>query len=136
MIVADANLVVYFAVETEQSQAAKRVWEIDPDWSATRLWRAEFLNALVKYMRAGRLTLESATAAFRTGEEVMSGREFESDPDEVLNLAMNSQCSAYDCEYVALALRLGVPLVTSDRRILREFPDVAVSPEAFIQSES
>lgn len=43
-----------------------------------------------------------------------------------------SRCSANDCELVALAEELGVPLVTSDRQVLAEFPDLARSPEAFL----
>ncbi len=42
-------------------------------------------------------------------------------------VADRSDCSAYDCEYVALAKRLGVKLVTMDRKVLRAFPEVAVS---------
>ena len=37
-----------------------------------------------------------------------------------------SHCSAYDCEFVALALELEVPLVTADRQLLRSFPRIAV----------
>ena len=131
MIVVDANLLVYFAVESEHSQVARRVWEMDPDWHTARLWRSEFRSALVKYMRVGYKTIESATTEFKAAETIIQGREHEADLVEILNLAANSACSAYDCEYVALALQLGVPLVTADRRILREFPDVAVSPDAF-----
>ena len=134
MIVADANLLVYLAVDSEQSEAARRVWEVDPDWRSVKLWRSEFLNALFKYVRVGYLTPESAIVAFQTAKDALSEREYETDETEVLDFAMNSQCSAYDCEYVALALRLGVPLVTADRRVLREFPDIAISPDAFIQS--
>ena len=131
MIVVDANLLVYFEVETEHSPMAKRVWAIDSNWHTARLWRSEFRNALVKYMRVGYITLERATAAFRAAERVLAKREYEVDSVEILALAANSACSAYDCEYVALALRLEVPLVTADRRVLREFPDVAVSLETF-----
>ena len=42
-----------------------------------------------------------------------------------------TNCSAYDCEYVALAEDLQVQLVTSDKAILRDFPARATSPEAF-----
>lgn len=34
-------------------------------------------------------------------------------------------CTAYDCEFVALSQRLGVPLVTLDRALLKAFPRLA-----------
>lgn len=45
--------------------------------------------------------------------------------EHVLHLVSNSSCSAYDCEFVAAAQQLGVPLITEDRTILTAFPDVA-----------
>jgi predicted nucleic acid-binding protein len=40
----------------------------------------------------------------------------------VLTLALESGCSAYDCEFVALAKQLGVKLVTEDAKLRRAFP--------------
>ena len=42
-----------------------------------------------------------------------------------------SGCTAYDCEFVALADVHQVPLVTVDRRILKAFPKLAISLERF-----
>jgi len=39
----------------------------------------------------------------------------------MLDLVAASDCSAYDCEYVALARHLNVKLVTSDQKILSNF---------------
>jgi predicted nucleic acid-binding protein len=39
---------------------------------------------------------------------------------------------AYDCEFVALAQYLNVPLVTADKKILREFPEVATSLDSLV----
>jgi predicted nucleic acid-binding protein len=62
---------------------------------------------------------------------LLAGAEFQVESAAVLNLAALSQCSAYDCEFVALAQQLGVMLVTSDRQILRQFPSSAVSLNLF-----
>jgi predicted nucleic acid-binding protein len=40
-------------------------------------------------------------------------------------------CSAYDCEFVALAKYLGLPLVTVDKQILAQFTGTAISLEKF-----
>ena len=45
--------------------------------------------------------------------------------EQMLQLATSSRCSAYDCEFVAAAQQLGVPLVTEDCAILAAFPDQA-----------
>ena len=44
-----------------------------------------------------------------------------------LQLVSTSSCSAYDCEFVAAAQQLDVPLITEDRAILVAFPVVTQS---------
>lgn len=46
-----------------------------------------------------------------------------------------SKCSAYDCEYAALADDLDVKLVTTDKQLLREFPGLALSLKSFAESD-
>ena len=75
--------------------------------------------------------MEAALVALRSAEEVIDGREYHVSSEQVLELAVHSKCTAYDCEYVALAQDLGVPLVTADKQILRAFPKTAVSLEQF-----
>ena len=50
---------------------------------------------------------------------------------DVLRLASESGCSAYDCEFVVLAQNLAIRLVTLDRKVQLAFPKVAVSLEDF-----
>jgi predicted nucleic acid-binding protein len=45
----------------------------------------------------------------------------------VLQLVSTSRCTSYDCEFVATAQQLGVPLITEDRAILAAFPDLTQS---------
>jgi predicted nucleic acid-binding protein len=46
---------------------------------------------------------------------------------EVLQLARDSDCSAYDCEFVALAKQLDTQLLTMDKKVLKAFPQRAVA---------
>lgn len=57
----------------------------------------------------------------------MGGREYHVDSMQVLTLACEGKRTAYDCEYVALAVTLGARLVTCDSQMLRAFPGVAVA---------
>jgi predicted nucleic acid-binding protein len=46
---------------------------------------------------------------------------------DVLRPSRHSGCSAYDCEYVALAELLDLKLVTADAKLLQAFPQRAVA---------
>ena len=63
-------------------------------------------------------------------EALLSGWEYEMDSYDVLALVRKSDCSAYDCEFVALAVRLGIRLVTMDKKLPRGFLAEAVSLDA------
>lgn len=41
-------------------------------------------------------------------------------------LVADSSCPAYDCEFVALARNLDIPLATLDRKLARAFPETVV----------
>jgi predicted nucleic acid-binding protein len=64
-------------------------------------------------------------------ESQMHGKEYSVSSMQVLNLVEKSRCSAYDCEFVALAEDLGIPLVTTDKKMLSAFPSIAVSLKKF-----
>ncbi len=66
----------------------------------------------------------------------MKGGENTIRSSQVLRLLNDSQCSAYNCEFVALAQDLNTCLNTSDRKILKEFPEVAVSLKYYSTGEN
>lgn len=130
MIVVDSNVVAYLYLPGDRTATAEALLERDADWAAPLLWRSEFRNILVGYMRRGTLTLESARALQVEAESLLAGAEHEVDSRLVLELAHDSDCSAYDCEFVALAMTLGVKLVTEDKKVLEAFPRHAVALSA------
>ena len=129
MIVADTNLVVYAALAGDRTAAAARVRARDADWVAPPLWCSEFRNALVQNVRHGRLTADQAAATWTTARDLV--RNVDVDPLAVLDAAFAHTLSGYDAEFVALALALGVPLVTDDKGVLKACPGTAVSLDVF-----
>jgi predicted nucleic acid-binding protein len=125
MIVVDSNVVAYLYLPCTQTPAAERLLEQDPEWMVPPLWRSEFRNILAGYLRRGSLTLEQAQLIQQEAEAHLSLYEIGVDSALVLQLVKSSPCSAYDCEFVALARTLGVALVTNDQKLLASFPGTA-----------
>jgi len=131
VIVVDTNVVAYFWLDGEQTPAAERLLDVDPDWKVPFLWRSEFRSVLAVAVKKKLCSLEEAIDVAQKAHDHLNGRELSIGSEDVLRLAAASGCSAYDCEFVALAQRLRVPLITNDHQVLRAFPTVAISLERY-----
>ena len=127
MIVVDSNVVAYLYLPGEYTAKAEALLEQDPDWAAPVLWRSEFRNILAGYLRRKTLTFDQACSLQSEAEDLLAGSEFEVESKAVLELVRDSDCSAYDCEFIALANKLQVKLVTMDAKLLKAFPKRAIS---------
>jgi predicted nucleic acid-binding protein len=125
MIVVDSNILAYLYLPGAFTARAESLLDQDPDWAAPILWRSEFRNILTGYLRLQQLSFDRAIDIQREAESLLLGAEYEIDSERVLELARDSSCSAYDCEFVALAMKLNLRLVTMDRALLRAFPNYA-----------
>ena len=132
MIVVDTNVIASLWVPNDMDEMAYKILEKDADWIAPLLWRSEFRNVLAIYLRADILEFSIALQAIEEAEQLMGSKEFEVNSTQVLSLVSDSSCSSYDCEFVALADDLDVKLLTFDKKILKEFPEIGASPEDFI----
>lgn len=127
MIVVDTNIIAYLYLPGAHTGRVEALIGRDTDWSAPLLWRSEFRNILAGYMRRKAITFEVARELQLEAESLLAGCEHEVDSRLVLELARDSGCSAYDCEFVALAVSLGLSLVTMDAQVLKAFPKHAVA---------
>ncbi|PSR18923.1 VapC toxin family PIN domain ribonuclease [filamentous cyanobacterium CCP3] len=114
MIVVDSNVLAYLYLPCEHTAAAEQLLERDPEWVAPILWRSEFRNILAGYLRRQIITFDQAYDLQTEAESLMNGGEFEVDSRSVLELVRDSDCSAYDCEFVVLAIMLNTTLVSMD----------------------
>ena len=126
MIVADTNVIAYLWISGEKTILARRTLERDSEWVAPYLWRSEFRNVLALHLRRQFISENLAHRVVEAAEAQFRGREYFVPAHEVLQCVSRSRCSAYDCEFVALAQKLGVSLVTNDELIVAEFPGIAV----------
>ncbi len=127
MIVVDTNVLAYFYLPGPHTALARTLFARESAWAAPVLWRSEFRSILSGYLRRKALNFEQACQLQREAESLLAEGQYSVDSPSVLRLVISSDCSAYDCEFVALARQLGTRLVTVDKQILRAFPDCAVA---------
>ncbi|MCA0241793.1 MAG: type II toxin-antitoxin system VapC family toxin [Proteobacteria bacterium] len=126
MIVVDTNVLAYLLIPGRHTGSAERLLEADPQWAAPRLWRSELRNVLATYVRAKLLELADAAVLYHRAALIIGADEYEVETTDVLRLSRASGCSAYDCEYVALAEFLDLSFVTADAKLAKAFPKRAV----------
>ena len=127
MIVADANLIAALTVKTDASALAFAVLTKDSEWMAPPIWESEFRNVLTGRVRAGKIHLKTANAAFALAAE--SVETFSVSTGAVVRLAEAYGLSAYDAEYAALAEWLDCQIVSFDDDLLK--PGLAIHPKDF-----
>ena len=105
MIVADTNLIAYLMIHSDFTPQAENIFEVDREWAAPLLWRSEFRNILARYLRRDDISFDEALSILQEAEDLIGDREFELSSVEILRLVRQPTCTAYDCEFVALAQR-------------------------------
>ena len=125
MIVVDTNILAYLFIDTPFTSAAERLRAREEEWAAPILWRSEFRNTLALYLHQSLITIDEAVRIQGLAESHMLDREYTIPSNDVLILANASGCSAYDCEFAALAFQLDCQLITMDKKLARAFPQIA-----------
>ena len=132
MIVADTNLIVYLFITGDQTALAQKVLDKDPQWIVPPLWQSEFRNVLAAYIRHG-MTLHQAKQIMLDANQTLEQRQVTPSADAILELIAESKCISYDCEFVALARQLNITLVTADKQLRNQFPELTTSLEKFTE---
>lgn len=132
MIVVDTNVLAYAVLPGERTEAALAAAARDSEWVAPALWRWELRNVLATAMRVRKMRLPAALAVFEAARDLVIDADLEPSTEECLRLAARGGISAYDAEFVGVAERLDLSLVTADRRLAKAFPGRAVLLEEFV----
>ena len=127
MIIVDTNIIAYLYIPTDFTALAEQLLENQPIWAAPILWQSELRNVLSLYIRQELLTFDLAFGIQLEAEELLADHQYEVNSYDILKLSSTTGCSAYDCEFVSLAMKYNTKLVTMDKKVLKTFPEVAIS---------
>lgn len=119
---------MHAVVQSGFSAQVDQAWSVDPDWIAPALWRSELRSGLTKHVRYGSFSLREAFERALEAENLLRETREVRDHHRVLTIAVETGCSAYDSEYVALAMEERIPLLTYDRKLINAFPRIAMTP--------
>ena len=97
--------------------------------------RSELANVLWQWIRHTEITTPTALTLLDTADSLFSRVHSTNTLWHAgLQLAAEYCHPAYDTLFIALANRLEVPLITWDKKLLSLFPDVALHPDKYLNS--
>ena len=131
MIVVDTNVLIYLSIGGEKNSLAQAVRIADANWVLPPLWKHEYLNVLATYGKNGHLNLTDLRGLWTRAVQTFQPVEHHVDYLEALRVSLEYSISAYDAQYLTLALSLKVPLITEDKALLKAAPKHAFSMEQF-----
>ena len=126
--VVDASALAFALLGVSSAADALRHTLRDTDCHAPHLIDAEIGNVLRRRVRRSDLPAAAALTALRAARDLIDVRYPHTGALAELAWTWRDNLTFYDALYVALAVRLGVPLITGDRR-LADAPGLACAIE-------
>jgi predicted nucleic acid-binding protein len=134
MIVVDSNIIAARNLTSVLSTKAEQVEQKDPVWIVPILWRYEFQNILATSIKAKQIEPEHAFGVWQKVSGILIENETEPSSAKVIDLVAQYGITAYDGQFIALAMEMGIPCVTEDGELERKFPGIAISMDDFLKS--
>jgi len=136
MIVVDSNIVAARNLTSSLTSEAKQVEEKDPIWIVPVLWRYEFQNILASAIKGKQIKPEQALNVWERVSNILIENEYEPSFSKVVNLVAQYKITAYDGQFIGVALEMEIQCVTEDRELQEKFPGIAISMKEFLKPES
>lgn len=125
MLVIDASVVVKWFFPEVDSDKAERFLLSKEKLVAPEIIRIEVASAITRLLRMKNIDLETATLLLSDWREYLLEETVSLEPtlldfDRATQIAMDINHQLQDCLYVAAAMRLNVPLLTADEKLLKK----------------
>ncbi len=127
MIAADTNVIFPLFVRGARTDAATKLYELDPIWLTEPFALIEFSNILSTYSRSGLVSREKALEYLELAQDFLVPNLISIPNSKALEMAIDYGVTAYDARFLAVAQRTGQLLVTEDTRLRRAAPKLTQS---------
>jgi predicted nucleic acid-binding protein len=118
-LLVDASVAVKWLVRENKTDEARRL--LDPAYRlyAPDLFPVEVINTIARRVRRKELSRRDAIERIRVFNAIpVSLHDYHASLAEATSLALSYGQALYDCIYLALAARMGLPYVTADERFI------------------
>lgn len=127
MLLIDTNVLAYLYLEGVKSKAVQELAVRDPDWQSESYLLIEFTNVLTRYLAANILPLVRVQEIFAQAAQKMDGSLHTVPHFEVLPICAEFNVTAYDARFLQLAQKLGLKLITEDKKLRTAAPGLTQS---------
>jgi len=121
VVLVDTNVLAYLLIAGDQTKTAQALYARDSDWRSEAFLLIEFSNILSTYIRADALTLQEGLQLHASAQSLMPTLTHV-EHARALEVGAEFTISAYDARFIALAMQMGVKLVTQDMKLRRAVP--------------
>ena len=133
MVILDTNVLVHLLFENFTETFSEEVINKAEDWLTPHLTLTEFSNVIVSYYRNKMITYQQALDLYTAINMTVENRTVRCNKKRVLEFALESNLSIYDSEFVTLAKQKETILITNDKKIVRNFPEIALTPKQYLE---
>ncbi len=123
MIVVDVNILIHLFLNGSHTKNAQALYKRDPHWIAPDLWIHEMTNVISTYVKHGGMDLPAGKDILSCAFDYFGDNTFTVPSQDVLSISVEKNISGYDAAYIALAVANKVPLITLDKKLIKQVPE-------------
>lgn len=132
MIVVAPDVIVPLFIESARTAECEGLYRLSAEWIAPPSWRSGFSRTLGRLVAAQKMKGQNAAARLEGAGRLMEAGERLVAPGEVFSFLATTTISFEEAELLVLAAHCETDLVTYDKKLLKMFPEVAMTPEQII----
>lgn len=132
MIVVNLDVLVPLFIKSARTEECEDLYRAAPNWIVPPSWRGRFSEMLGERVAAGEMKWQNALARWEGAARILEAGERSVEPEALFSILAVHPITPTEAEFLVLATGLGTNLVTYDKKLLKMFPEVVMTPGQII----